>query len=367
MGRISKYKVNRVYCKTNQFEMGFGLNLGIPDPRQWKKQQVSKAVIDEERGLTYISKKFNNITYCMVKLHEWEARYEEKTQMFSARGDTAMRRLSRRLSIAPTLSAPTATSAAPTPVNVTNQLLNDHWPLEGKKFEKRAEKLKESSDSFPLRLLLVTQEDMDGTFTSPIKVHGHARIMKVAGKQHEHFLDQLIVKKEQRKQGFGRLLFHMVQCYMQDVYETDRLTTSATPETEMFFKKMEMKKVKDPIAYIDVQESTLYSKVNGILGLNKDSMKRKGDETKLWMAKEMIDMKMIGTPQFRRKEEQKKEEAKKQEEFFESRKAKSNYEAVQVNKDLRLRGSNFESIREKAEQGFEQATFAVPQINITVD
>ena len=49
--------------------------------------------------------------------------------------------------------------------------------------------------SFPLRLLLVTQEDMDGAFVQPIKVHGHARIMKVAGKQHEHFLDQLIVKK----------------------------------------------------------------------------------------------------------------------------------------------------------------------------
>ena len=83
----------------------------------------------------------------------------------------------------------------------------------------------------------------------------------------------------------------MVQCYMQDVYETDRLTTAATPDvintcivyinnfmfqTEMFFKRMEMKNVKDPIAYIEVQESTLYSKVNGILGLNKDSMKRKG-------------------------------------------------------------------------------------------
>ena len=37
-----------------------------------------------------------------------------------------------------------------------------------------------------------------------------------------------------------------------------------------------MKNVKDPVAYIEVQESTLYSKVNGILGLNKDSMKRKG-------------------------------------------------------------------------------------------
>ena len=147
----------------------------------------------------------------MVKLHEWQTRYEEKTQMFSARGDSAMRRLSRRLSIAPSLGtgASPATSAR-SPVNVTNELLNDHWPLDGKKFEKRAEKLKESSDrltlsylkneiqtlfSFPLRLLLVTQEDMDGAFVEPIKVHGHARIMKVAGKQHEHFLDQLIVKK----------------------------------------------------------------------------------------------------------------------------------------------------------------------------
>ena len=33
--------------------MGFGLNLGIPDPRQWKKQQVSKAVVDEERVSTF--------------------------------------------------------------------------------------------------------------------------------------------------------------------------------------------------------------------------------------------------------------------------------------------------------------------------
>ena len=34
--------------------MGFGLNLGIPDPRQWKKQQVSKAVIDEERVRSFV-------------------------------------------------------------------------------------------------------------------------------------------------------------------------------------------------------------------------------------------------------------------------------------------------------------------------
>jgi len=349
--------------------MGLGLNLGIPDPRQWKKQQVSKAVIDEERGLTYISKKFNNITYCMVKLHEWQARYEDKTQMFSARGDSALRRMSRRLSLAPSLgSASNAATSPRSPINVTNELLNDHWHLDGKKFEKRAEKLKESSDSFPLRLLLVTQEDMDGAFVQPIKVHGHARIMKVAGKQHEHFLDQLIVKKEQRKQGFGRLLFHMVQCYMQDVYETDRLTTAATPDTELFFKRMEMKNVKDPVAYIEVQESTLYSKVNGILGLNKDSMKRKGDDKKLWMAKEMFDMKLIGTPMFRHKEDLKIEQAKKQEELIESRKPKSNYEAVAVGKELKIRTSNFEDLRKKTEQLVsEQVAFAVPQISVTID
>ena len=43
-------------------------------------------------------------------------------------------------------------------------------------------------------------------------------------------INKFLFSQEQRKQGFGRLLFHMVQCYMQDVYETDRLTTAATPD-----------------------------------------------------------------------------------------------------------------------------------------
>merc|ERR1719293_469141 len=120
----------------------------------------------------------------------------------------------------------------------------------------------------------------------------------------------------------------------------------------MFFKRMEMKNVKDPIAYIEVQESTLYSKVNGILGLNKESMKRKGDDKKLWMAKEMFDMKLIGTPMFRHKEDLKVEQAKKQEELFESRKPTS----------------NFEDLRKKTEQLVtEQVAFAVPQISVTID
>jgi len=310
--------------------MGFGLSLSIPDPRQWKRQQVPHAVVDEQRGLTFISKKFNNTMYCMVKLHEWQARYERKHEEHGAR------RVSKAL------------TQTPSPIDVTNGLLNDHWFLEGKKFQKRASKIKESCDSFPLRLILITQDDMDSCFQQPVHVHGHARIMKVAGKHHEHYLDQFIVKKEQRGQGLGRLLFHMIQCYMQDVYETDRLGTSASPETENFFRKMEMKNVKDPIAFIEVQENGLYSKVNGILGLSKDAMKRKGDDTRIWMAKEMIDMSIIGTPQFRRKETQKKEEEKKQEDFFQSRKAKSNYESVKVDKDLRLRGGNFENLRIKA-------------------
>ena len=85
----------------------------------------------------------------MVKLHEWQARYEDKTQMFSARGDSALRRMSRRLSLAPSLGSASSAATSPrSPINVTNELLNDHWHLDGKKFEKRAEKLKESSDRF---------------------------------------------------------------------------------------------------------------------------------------------------------------------------------------------------------------------------
>ena len=49
------------------------------------------------------------------------------------------------------------------------------------------------------------------------------------------------------------------------------------------------------------------------------------------MAKEMFDMKLIGTPMFRHKEDLKIEQAKKQEELIESRKPKSNYEAVAGN------------------------------------
>ena len=29
--------------------MGFGLSLSIPDPRQWRKQQVPHAIVDEQR------------------------------------------------------------------------------------------------------------------------------------------------------------------------------------------------------------------------------------------------------------------------------------------------------------------------------
>lgn len=307
------------------------LNLGIPDPRQWKKQQVSSAIVDKERGLTYITKKFNNIGFCMVKLHEYQARFKEKK----------------------------ATSISP--IDATNRTLNDLQPLEGKKLAKRAEKLKESSDNFPLRLLLITQEHMDGTFVDNIKVQGTAKIMKVAGKNNEHFIDQLVVRKNQRGQGFGRLLFQMIQQYMQEVYQTDLLSTAATPESEGFFLRMEFKKIQEPVAFIDVQESKLLGKVNGMLGLAKDAMKRKDDDVKLWMAKEVIDMKLIGTPEFRRREIAKVEEKKKQEDFFESRKAKSTYEAVEVNKDLKMRSSDFKDLKQKV-----QKVHQVPTLNVDV-
>ena len=46
------------------------------------------------------------------------------------------------------------------------------------------------------------------------------------------------------------------------------------------------------------------------------------------MIKEVIDLKMIGTPEFRRKQVQKEKDAKAKEEFVESRTAKSVYEGT---------------------------------------
>ena len=65
----------------------------------------------------------------MVKLHEWQKRYETKHEEHGARPRKS-----------------TVLSKFPSPIDVTNALLNDHWHLEGKKLQKRAAKLKESCD-----------------------------------------------------------------------------------------------------------------------------------------------------------------------------------------------------------------------------
>ena len=43
-------------------------------------------------------------------------------------------------------------------------------------------------------------------------------------------------------------------------------------------KNIDLFSSKGPIAFIEVAESSLYKKVNGMLGLAKDAMKRKGYE-----------------------------------------------------------------------------------------
>ena len=59
---------------------------------------------------------------------KWQSRYERKHE------EHGTRRMSKAL------------SKTPSPVDVTNELLNDHWFSEGKKLQKRAAKLKESCD-----------------------------------------------------------------------------------------------------------------------------------------------------------------------------------------------------------------------------
>ena len=155
----------------------------------------------------------------MVKLHEWQARYERKHE------EHGSRRVSKAL------------TQTPSPIDVTNGLLNDHWFLEGKKFQKTSIKTKrilwqvtfqkypnklfKNLFSFPLRLILITQDDMDSCFQQPVHVHGHARIMKVAGKHHEHYLDQFIVKKVKLRIGHFLVpnvvpLFIVVKLYFRN-------------------------------------------------------------------------------------------------------------------------------------------------------
>ena len=97
-----------------------------------------------------------------------------------------------------------------------------------------------------------------------------------------------------RKQGYGSLLYTMVESFIRDVYKSDKIgivltkenlsvrTKSAFPivivsiQTEWFFDRFKFVRVQQPIAFIEVAENALYKKVNGMLGLAKDAMKRKG-------------------------------------------------------------------------------------------
>ena len=49
--------------------------------------------------------------------------------------------------------------------------------------------------SFPLRLVLIEHENLGSNFATDVKILGHVNLMKVAGKQTEIFLEQMVVRK----------------------------------------------------------------------------------------------------------------------------------------------------------------------------
>ena len=51
--------------------------LGIPEADEWKRQNVVTLINDKPRELTYIQKKVNKINYCLLQLHQYEARYQK--------------------------------------------------------------------------------------------------------------------------------------------------------------------------------------------------------------------------------------------------------------------------------------------------
>ena len=85
----------------------------------------------------------------------------------------------------------------------------------------------------------------------------------------------------------------MVESFIRDVYKSEKIGISLAKDTlsvrdqyyrttinrykvEPFFDNFKYVRVKGPITFIECAENKLYKKINGMLGLAKDAMKRKG-------------------------------------------------------------------------------------------
>ena len=84
----------------------------------------------------------------------------------------------------------------PTYFSATYATLDKEWEITNENnLKKRENRISECSSLFPLRFILISQEDMQSSFKSQINIIGHCRIMKIAGKEFELYFDQFIIDK----------------------------------------------------------------------------------------------------------------------------------------------------------------------------
>lgn len=109
--------------------------------------------------------------------------------------------------------------------------------------------------------MLIEHENLGSNFATDVKILGHVNLMKVAGKQTEIFLEQMVVRKvgiykllvdfawvyvyasntqefdsenaikDMRKQGYGSLLYTMVESFIRDVYKSEKIGISLVKDT----------------------------------------------------------------------------------------------------------------------------------------
>ncbi|CAG5110015.1 Oidioi.mRNA.OKI2018_I69.chr2.g4468.t1.cds [Oikopleura dioica] len=153
------------------------------------------------------------------------------------------------------------------PVNLTLELLEEDFPVKdgSKKYQQRVSSLKNSCDALPMHVVLVNKNFMTQMKETEIEIVGHCRLLCVAGKSNMTFIDDFVIRKQYRAQGFGRYLFKSLEEFLKLELDQDSFGIASKTEIDRsFFRHMGMNKLDDgqKIPYIDVQEGQLLNKLN---------------------------------------------------------------------------------------------------------
>jgi len=87
------------------------------------------------------------------------------------------------------------------PITETQLLLDEEWPASSnsKRQKSRIKSLNESSDDFPMHIVMLRHDFMSKICHTNIDPIGHVKLMRVAGKTEMVYLDELVIRKVSRK------------------------------------------------------------------------------------------------------------------------------------------------------------------------